>query len=358
MNRRAIRIPGSKMAGLVSSILISLVLFISLGPAAQAAPESDLAKIIEAARKEGTLNICAPSSLTPRGAQALVDGINKKWGVSLSLNYVPATNYPAVVARVITETKTGLPPSFDLVAMSDGNMSKLNRADLLIKAKWREIFSFIQENSVQFEGGAVLYATSPRMPAYNTKLVKPEDLPKSWADLADPKWKGKLMVPGYADIWAYLSKELGEEKVTQIVQKIAANSPTYGTYGQIQTRLGAGEYALTAYFHFSGVEHLKRQGAPVDFVNVAPIPVSLQMNAVVKGAVHPNAAMLFAAFSVTPEGQEIWQKYGARSSGFIAGTPEWKFLQGKKYVIQDPDWFEEKGIELEKKYARILGLGK
>jgi ABC-type Fe3+ transport system substrate-binding protein len=86
--------------------------------------------------------------------------------------------------------------------------------------------------------------------------------------------------------------------------------------------------------------------------------VSTDLNAVVKGAVHPNVAMLFAAFSVTPEGQDIWFKYGARSSGLIPGTSEWKFLQGKKSIIQDPEWFEERGIELEKKYAKILGLGK
>ena len=155
-----------------------------------------------------------------------------------------------------------------------------------------------------------------------------------------------------------ISLEPGEEKVTLIVQKIATSGPTYRTYGQIETRLAAGEFPLATFFHSSGISRLKSEGAPVEFVNVAPIPVSLQMSAVVKGALHPNAAMLFAAFSVTPEGQEVWQKYGARISGFIAGTPAWKFLQGKKCVIQDPDWFEAKGIKLEKKYARILGLGK
>jgi len=121
-----------------------------------------------------------------------------------------------------------------------------------------------------------------------------------------------------------ISLEPGEEKVTLIVQKIATSGPTYRTYGQIETRLAAGEFPLATFFHSSGISRLKSEGAPVEFVNVAPIPVSLQMSAVVKGALHPNAAMLFAAFSVTPEGQEIWQKYGARSSGFIAGTPEWK----------------------------------
>lgn len=202
----------------------------------------------------------------------------------------------------------------------------------------------------------MLFATRSRAPAYNTKLLKSEELPKSWEELGDPKWKGKMMVPSYADIWAYLSRELGEEKVTQIVQRIAALNPIYGIYGQLQTRLGAGEYPLVAYFHSSGIDQLKRQGAPVEFVNVSPIMVSADLNSVVRGGRHSNAAMLFAAFSVTPEGQEIWFKYGARSSGLIPGTPEWKFLQGKPYVVQDPDWFEEKGIELEKKYARILRL--
>ena len=357
MSWKSIRTLVFEMAGVISSLLISPIFF-PLISAAQVAAGSDLVKIIEAARREGSLSLSAPSTLSPRGAQALIDGINKKWGLNLAVNFAPSTGYPAIVANLITEAKVGQPPSFDLVSMSDGNMTKLHKANLLLRPKWIEIFSFLPKDAVFLEGGAVIYATRSRAPAYNTKLLRPEDLPKSWEDLGDPKWKGNMMVPSYADIWAYLSRELGEEKVSQIVQKIAANNPIYGVYAQIQTRLGAGEFPLTAYFHSAGITQLKERGAPVEFINVAPIMVSSDLNSVVKGALHPNTAMLFAAFSVTPEGQEIWSKYGARSSGLISGTPEWKFLQGKKYTIQDSEWFVEKGIELEKKYARILGLGK
>lgn len=356
MVRIALRSVGFKATVILSLMLIAPM--ISPPPAPAQTAGTSLAQVIAGARKEGTLFLSAPSSLTPRGAEALTAGIKKKWGVNLSVRYVPSRNYPAIVARVMTESKTGEPPSFDVVAMSDGNMSKLSSANLLQKPDWTRIFSFIPKEAVRLEGASVLYATSPRMPAYNTKLLKPQDLPKSWEDLGDPRWKGKLLVPSYADIWAYLSRELGEEKITRLVQKIAANSPVFGTYGQIQTRLGAGEYPLTAYFHFSGVEHLKRRGAPVDFVNLDPIPVSLQLGSVVKGALHPNAAMLFVAFCVTNEGQEIWHKYGARSSSLVRGTAEWKFLQGKKYFIQDPVWYQEHGVQLERKYVRILGLSK
>src|SRR3972149_4039981 len=204
MSWRAIRILGFEMAGGVFSLLISLIFF-PLISAAQVAAGGDLTKIIEAARKEGTLNLSAPSSLTPRGAQALIDGMNKKWGLNLTVNYVPATNYPAIVARVITETRTGQPPSFDVISMSDGNMTKLHQADLLLRPKWTEIFPFVLKDAIRLEGGAVLFATRSRTPAYNTKLLKPEDVPKSWEELADSKWKGKMLVPSYADVWAYLA---------------------------------------------------------------------------------------------------------------------------------------------------------
>src|SRR5574341_1110016 len=311
------------------SLLFLLPLFFN-----ELALAQELAKIVEGARKEGTLSLSAPSTLTPRGAQALIDGMNKKWGLNLGVNYVPSTSYPQIVARLITEARSGQPPSFDLVSMSDGNMTKLHKADSLLRPKWSEIFSFLPKDVFRLDGGGVLFATRARAPAYNTKMLRQEELPKSWEELGDPRWKGKMMVPSYADVWAYLSRELGEAKVTQIVQKITALNPIYGIYGQIQTRLGAGEYPLVAYFHSSGIDQLKRQGAPVEFVNVAPIMVSTDLNAVVKGAVHPNAAILFAAFSVTSEGQDIWFKYGARSSGLIPGTSEWKFLQGKKVVFQ------------------------
>lgn len=357
MPRITFRILTCKAAAVVSSILMASMVFASPAGAAPAAGEN-LAQIVAGARKEGTLLLSSPSSLTPRGAQALIDGVNKKWGLHLRVNYAPARSYPAIAAQIITESKTGQPPSYDAVNISADSMVELHKAGLLLKPKWTRIFPFISKEAVRLQGGALTFATEPLAPAYNTRMLKPADLPKSWEDLGDSRWKGKMLVPSYANVWAYLSQALGEKKVTQLVREIAANSPIFGTYGQIQTRLGAGEYPLAAFFHFAGLTHMQSRGAPVKFIDVAPFVVNIDMSAVVKGALHPNAAILFSAFCLTREGQEIWFKYGARSSALVSGTPQWKFLQGKKYVIANPEWYEQYGIPLEKKYAGMLGLTK
>src|SRR5215204_2027018 len=144
--------------------------------------------------------------------------------------------------------------------------------------------------------------------AYNTNLVKREDAPKSFADLLDPKWAGKIMKahPGYSGTiltatyqtardlgWEYYEK-LAKQRVMQL--QSAADPPK---------KLALGERAIMA----DGVEYLvlqqKEAGQPVEPVYATEgSPLIVGPNAIFKNAPNPNAARLFQSFSFSPECQQ------------------------------------------------------
>src|SRR6476619_1104253 len=146
--------------------------------------------------------------------------------------------------------------------------------------------------------------------AYNTNLVKKEDAPKSFADLLDPKWKGKIVKahPGYSGTiltttyalahalgWSFYEK-LAEQRVMQV--QSAGDPPK---------KLGLGERAVQADGVDAILDQLKDQGAPVEFVYAAEgTPLITTPGGVFQSAPNPNAARLFYAFLCTPGGQQIF----------------------------------------------------
>jgi len=319
-----------------------------------------LAKLLEAAKQEGVIDFGGPSSLTPRGAQALIAGLNKKYNLNLKLNYIPETNYPAVISKVITEVQAGQPPTYDVVYVTEFNLAKLYSRDLLDPLDWTGTFDHMTKDSVYFDGGGILIATIFGLPVYNTNRVKSEDVPKQWEDLLSPKWKGKIVVPKYVQVWVSLSDLWGEERTVDFLKRLKAQDPLYVLYPEIQTRLASGEYLLAANQVSPFVEIAKRRGIPLDYVDkVTPVPVLFDMMGIPKKARHPNAAKLLAAFSLTPEGQEVWANFTGRSSLFVAGTPAAKFVQGKKLLFRDMKALVEKPEKFERmeaKFADVLGI--
>jgi len=344
----------------LSGLLLLFAILSEISSAATPTQSEKLAKLIDAAKQEGVIDFGGPSSLTPPGAQALIAGLNKKYNLNLKINYVPATNYPAVAAKVITEIQAGQSPTFDIVYLTEANLVKLYSRGFLDPLDWTGTFDHITKDSVYFDNGGIIIATIFTLPIYNTKIVSPQDVPKKWEDLLDPKWKGKMQVPKYVQPWVFLSQVWGEEKTVNFLKGLRALEPVYSLYPEIQTRLASGEYPIAANQVSPFVDVAKQRGIPVEYADqVSPVVTQFDMMGVPKKARHPNAAKLLAAFSLTPEGQEVWQKFSGRSSLFIPGTPASKFAGGKKLLFRDMKALVERSEEFEKlenKLADVLGI--
>ena len=151
--------------------------------------------------------------------------------------------------------------------------------------------------------------------AYNTKQVAADKVPKTYEDLTDPQWQGKLAWP-YANTGRYLFMinlrlAWGEERALAYFRKLSTQKIINFASGSARTlvdRVIAGEYpiAINIYAHHPLISAGK--GAPVNTQLMDPVPSASGSLTVLKGAKHPHAAMLLTDFILSREGQEIMAK--------------------------------------------------
>jgi iron(III) transport system substrate-binding protein len=197
---------------------------------------------------------------------------------------------------------------------------------------------------------------------YNTKLVKPEDAPKSFADLLDPKWNGKIVKahPGYSgtimtvtfevarDIGWDFFKKLGQQHIMQV--QSAADPPKKVAQGERPVAADGGEYVPL---------QMIAQGAPLALVYPTEGTPSIPGGAgVMIDAPHPNAARLFDLYLFSKEGQTLLVEMGGiRSFHPDAPAPKGaKPLSEIKIMKADPAAQAKQSDEIKKKYAEYFGL--
>jgi iron(III) transport system substrate-binding protein len=146
--------------------------------------------------------------------------------------------------------------------------------------------------------------------AYNTKLVKKEELPKTYQDLLDPKWKGKLSVEADDSDWlAETVMKMGEEKGLALFREIARKNAVSVRKGHtlLSNLVASGEVPLALTVYNYKIEQMKNSGAPIDWFALDPTIARPNANGVARNAPHPHAALLFQDFELT-EGQVILGK--------------------------------------------------
>lgn len=149
--------------------------------------------------------------------------------------------------------------------------------------------------------------------AYNTRLVPPGTQPKSYDDLLDPRWRGKLAwrvntASGTPLFMTAIRLARGEQKAEAYFEKLAQQKIINFGSGSARTlvdRVIAGEFpvALNIFAHHPLIS--KAKGAPVDSQLLNPVPSTAGTMVIPKGARHPYAAMLLADFVLSKEGQQI-----------------------------------------------------
>ena len=197
--------------------------------------------------------------------------------------------------------------------------------------------------------------------AYNTRQVAPDQAPKSYLDLLDPKWQGKIVKasPAYSgniltatfDLsralgWDYFQK-LGRQRVMQV--QSATEPPKKVALGERPIMFDGSEYvALRA----------KARGAPLAVVYPSEgTPLIVGSAAVMKDAPHPNAARLFINFLFSREGQQFLVDTGQqRSLNPDVEEPADRVPLSKiKVLTTDPEEQEKAMEEVKRKYAEYFG---
>jgi iron(III) transport system substrate-binding protein len=322
----------------------------------RAASAATIDEVIAGAKKEGVLELHAASTLGPAGAPALAAAFNKKHGLNLKVNYHPSGNMTRDVAKIVGLAASGVAPEWDLMVVTDAHHGSLWVRKLHIPFDYKSLG--VDPNAVQYDSGTVSIANQMILPAYNKKTLAVKDVPRKWDDLLDPKWKdGKLGVLSSTHHWARLAAgPWGEEKTTDFVKKLAALKPMLGRGGEIAQRLLLGEILISATMHDDQIQDQAEKQSPLVFAAEVQPVISAEYHAgVLKGALHPNAAHLFAAFLTTAEAQQFLDKHLGLSSVHVKGTRAHKFAQGKELVFMKQD--KAQMIDkLSREYGKILGF--
>ena len=303
-------------------------------------------KLAEGAKKEGMLSLY--TSLPVDDMKAFTDAFEKKFGVKTTVWRASAEQ---VLQRVVQEHKAG---RYDVDAFELGGQRA--RGVCIARSCLAEVKSpYLADLMPQalpphreFIGTRInLFAA-----AYNTNLVKPADLPKSMADLADPKWKGKLGIEVDDPDWfADGLREIGEEKGLKIFRDIATTNGFSVRRGHtLLTNLvvsGEVPFALTVYSYKA--EQLKNNGAPLGTLYLAPAVARVNGVGVARKAPRPHAAALFAEFMLT-EGQEIMKK-----RDFLPTSRKHSALKlDQKIIFVDPAKELDEGDKWAKAYKEII----
>jgi iron(III) transport system substrate-binding protein len=263
-------------------------------------------KLVEGAKKEGEVMVY--TSLVPEDLTALSAAFEKKYGVKLK---TWRANSEKVLQRAVTEARAGRNDA-DIVETNGPQLESLYREKGLQPLSSPHLKDLMPQARPK-HGHWVGTRINMFVQSYNTNLVKKEELPKSYADLAHPRWKGRLGIEAEDEDWfAMIIKELGEEAGLRIFRDIVRNNGLSVRKGHtlLAGLVASGEIplALTTYSH--GAEKMKQKGAPVEWFAIAPAIGRANGIGVTRKPPHPHAAGLFVDFLLSPEGQAILQKGG------------------------------------------------
>jgi len=319
------------------------------------APAAPLDDLIAAAKKDGTLEFYGPSTLKAEGAQALAQAFNKKYGTNINVRFIPSGSMTRDVGKVVTQAATGAPPEWDVMVATDAHHASLWLRKLQKPFDYKSLG--VDEKLIDHDGGAISFVHQYIVPAYNSSLVSPKDAPKSWEDLLQAKWKGRVGVTTATHHLGRLAVgPWGEEKTTAYVKALAQQNPVVGELGPTYTRLQLGEILIALSLTDSYIYLAKQSGAPITEADeVQPVIAPSYHVGALKGAQHPNAAHLFAVFMTMPESQRVWERTVGVSSALIPGTAYYQKAQGKQMIYMRKDQ-SDKVESLARKYGKMIGL--
>jgi iron(III) transport system substrate-binding protein len=257
-------------------------------------------RVLEGAKKEK--QVVVYTSLNTKDSQPIAQAFEKKYGVRVELW---RSSSEKVLQRAITEARAGR-HAVDAFELNGPELEAMYREGLL-EEYWSPHFKTLPPAAFPKHRHYAADRFNFFTIAYNTNLVKPNEVPNSYEDLANPRWAGKIGLEASDTDWfGSIVKSMGEEKGLALFRKIAEQRPQLRTGHTLMAELVAsGEIPLAATIYNHNAERLAVKGAPVKWKALNPTFGRPNGVAVAKRTERPHAALLFADFMLSPEGQHL-----------------------------------------------------
>jgi iron(III) transport system substrate-binding protein len=261
--------------------------------------------LIEGAKREGEVVFYASMNLGE--ANNLIAKFEARYPfIKVRLN---RTGSEKLLTKVLTEARAKKMFA-DVIQTVEFSMHLFNRSGVLARHIPQADGLYPQDFKEQGYWTTVYY--NPYVVGYNTRLVQPRMLPKSYDDLLDPRWKGKMMMEGTkADWFAGMLQIMGDERGLKYMRSLANQQPSLREGHELLAQLvAAGEGVLDINIPASSVDRMKEKGAPIDWTALGVAPAVMVGIGLTAQASHPNAAKLFMEFALSREGQKLHQSFG------------------------------------------------
>jgi iron(III) transport system substrate-binding protein len=288
-------------------------------------------KLVAAAQKEGEV-VLYTTLIVDQIVRPMIKAFRSHIG-GIDVKFVRADSSQLVV-KLINEGRAGRVQA-DIWHLSDG-LQPLLQENLVAPLDLPSARDLPPE-FVDRKGNWVGTNLSTRSLAYNTQLVPTEQVPRTHQDLLDPRWKGQFVwhpnsiAGGYGFIGVVL-KSMGEENGLRYLRKLAEQNivPLPVAARAVLDRVIAGEYPVGLDMNSSHAAISAALGAPVRFVPLDPVTMTMQIAGISRGAPHPNAAKLFLDFIIARAGQEVFREadYIPMRPDVAAKSPDMKPDQG------------------------------
>lgn len=338
-------------SGIAAGLLISPL------KAATPEPTAISRELTEAARREGKVNYYTSIDLP------LAEKIAKSF----------EAKFPGIAVQV---ERTGAERLFQRIGQEYAsriyNVDAVNSSDAAHFIAWKRdelLAAFVPEDVARHyppehrdpDGMFASFRISLSPMGYNTNLVRAEEAPRSFTDLLDPKWTGRIVKahPAYSGTittatfqivrelgWEYLEK-LAKQKVMQV--QSATDPPKKLTMGDRAIMADGGEYNLF---------QSKEAGGPVELIYPTEgTPLIIGPNGLFKRAPNPNAARLFQCYCFTLDCQQLIADLGLRSMhALVKEKPGRKPFRTVNTMKDDPAGVERMSEEIKARYSRIFGV--
>ena len=339
-----------------STALAFGTVFASPARAAAPPPEAITPQLIEAAKKEG--KVVWYTSIDLAVAEKITAAFKEKFGGIEPR--VERTGAERVFQRIGQEYASNV-HAVDVANSSDAShLLEWKNQGILLPYVPEDVAKYYKPEHRDPDGTFAGFRATLCPIAYNTKLVKAEDAPRSFKDLLDPKWKNKIVKshPGYSgntmtatfemvrDIgWEYF-EQLAKQNIMQV--QSATDPPK---------KLALGERSVMADGTEYNVFLLKEAGQPVEVVYPTEgTPFSTGPNGIFKAAPNPNAAKLFQNYCFTPEAQQVIIEIGGLRSlhAQVKEKAGRKPLAEIKLMKEDAEGVQKQSEEIKARYQKLF----
>jgi len=331
------------------ALALALVLFAGPGPGSGWAAPMTIAQIAnykgadrqlvleDGARREGRLTLY--TSLNLEESQPIVEAFTRKYP------FIKAEIYRAsgedVVLKLITEYR-GRKFLADVLESTGVDVAKVQKEGLLAPFFSPRAGAYPRA-AKDPKGLWVMTRANMIVLGFNTRLVPDAEAPKTYEDLLNPKWKGKIALEAEDQIWlATLWEFWGEAKAREYFTRLGQQALTVRKGHTVLAELiAAGEIPLSPNIYNHRPDRLARRGAPINWLPLIPVVAAPHMVALPKNAANPHAAMLWIDFIISKEGQEELAKQGRVPMHPLVGADPPR-LTGFRFITMDPLKFLDK----------------